>query len=82
MKQINQFDNAEEFFELPNSWRDKGREEGRKEGLEKGLEQGELAAKEEIARKSLVKHIEIDVIMELTELPIERILEIKKEFGL
>ena len=32
VKQINQFDNAEEFFELPNSWRDKGRKEGREEG--------------------------------------------------
>ena len=29
VKQINfQLDNSDEFFELPNAWRDKGREDG------------------------------------------------------
>ena len=30
VKQINQFDNAEDFFELPNSWRDKGQKKDEK----------------------------------------------------
>ncbi|WP_391202439.1 Rpn family recombination-promoting nuclease/putative transposase [Psychrobacillus sp. L4] len=74
VKQINQFDNAEEFFELPNSWRDKGRKEG--------LEQGRLAEKEEIVRKSLLKHVDVDIIVEITGLSFERILEIKEKYNL
>ena len=74
MKQINQFDNAEEFFELPNSWRDKGRKEGREEGLE----QGRLAEKEEIVRKSLEENLNVDFISKITGLPVKRILEIKE----
>ena len=82
MKQINQFDNAEEFFELPNSWRDKGRKEGREEGLEQGLEQGRLAEKEEIVRKSLEENLDVDFISKITGLPVKRILEIKEESDL
>lgn len=66
VKQINQFDNSDEFFELPNSWRDKGREEGR------------LAVTEEIVRKSLNKNLDIDFIAELTGLSVKRILEIQE----
>ena len=78
MKQINQFDNAEEFFELPNSWRDKGRKEGREEGLE----QGRLAEKEEIVRKSLEENLDVDFISKITGLPVKRILEIKEKSDL
>ncbi len=74
MKQINQFDNAEEFFELPNSWRDKGRKEG--------LEQGRLAEKEEIVRKSLEENLDVDFISKITGLPVKRILEIKEKSDL
>ena len=78
MKHINQLDNSEEFFELPNSWRDKGREEGRKEGREVGR----LEEKEEIVRKSLSKNLDLDFIVDLTGLSIDRVLEIKAKYGL
>ena len=78
VKQINQFDNAEEFFELPNSWRDKGRKEGFEKGLEQGLEKGRLAEKEEIARKSLAENVDVDFIAKITGLSVERILEMKE----
>ncbi|WP_391204696.1 Rpn family recombination-promoting nuclease/putative transposase [Psychrobacillus sp. L4] len=73
VKQINQLENSDEFFELPNSWRDKGREEG--------LEQGRLAEKEEIARKSLAENVDVDFIAKITGLSVERIIEIKKNHG-
>ncbi|WP_391204704.1 hypothetical protein [Psychrobacillus sp. L4] len=82
VKQINQWENSEEFFELPNSWRDKGRAEGREEGLEQGLEQGRLAEKEEIARKSLAENVDVDFIAKITELSVERVLEIKAAHSL
>lgn len=57
---------------------EQGLKQGREEGLEEGLEEGRLVEKEEIARKSLNKNLDIDFIVELTGLSIERILEIKQ----
>lgn len=40
--------------------------QGLEQGRELGLEQGRQAEKEEIVRKSLIKHVDIDFIAELT----------------
>jgi len=48
------------------------------EGLEEGLEKGEKKAKIEIAKSSLRKNIDINIIASITGLTIEEIKELKK----
>ena len=49
------------------------------EGLQKGKEEGKLAGKEEDALKMLKKGLDQDLISEITELPAERIAQLKQQ---
>ncbi len=49
----------------------KGKEEGKEEGLQKG--------KEEAALKMLQKSMAVELISEITELPAERIAQLKQQ---
>lgn len=55
-----------------------GREEGREEGIKEGEAKGRQKEREAIAIKMLPKHDD-QTISELTELPISRIVELRKE---
>jgi len=56
-----------------------GKEEGLQQGLQKGKEEGKLAGKEEDALKMLKKGLDLDLISEITELPAERIAQLKQQ---
>ncbi len=58
---------------LHNSELKEAREKGLEQGIEQGLEQGEKKAKIETAKLMLAKGIEIKIISECTNLPIEEI---------
>ena len=64
MEEIKQLDQheAEQIFELPNSWRDKGR----KEGIQ------------EVALEMLKKGLSIELIAEVTKLDDKEILDLKR----
>ena len=68
MKEIKQLDKneAEQIFELPNSWRDKGRKEGKQEGIEMGIQK--------VAIEMLKKGLSIELIAEVTKLDEKRSL--------
>lgn len=80
---------AQPFQDLYEDFKQKGVEEGRKEGLEKGRQEGRQKGRQEgrqeglekgkieVARKMLLKNIDIDVIAEITELPVETINKLK-----
>lgn len=53
--------------------------EGREEGLQEGIEKGAIAKAVETCRNALKKGFDINTIMELTGLPVEKILEIQKK---
>ena len=63
MEEIRQLDKneAEQIFELPNSWRDKGRKEG----------------KQEVAIEMLKKGLSIELIAEVTKLDEKEIFDLK-----
>jgi len=54
---------------------------GKKEGLEEGIEQGRKESKKEIVKKLLKAGIDIEVIIQTTELTKEEIEELQKEIG-
>lgn len=54
------------------------REEGREEGIEKGIEKGKHAKAMEIAKRLLAKGLDVQLIADTTELPLEEILKLKK----
>ena len=58
---------------------EKGREEGRAIGLEEGRELGREEGKRAVARKLLLKGMDIPFIVEMTELSEEEIERIKRE---
>ena len=60
MEEIKQLDKneAEQIFELPNSWRDKGRKEGKQEGI----------INQKVAIEMLNKGLSIELIAEVTKL--------------
>ena len=68
MEEIKQSDQheAEQIFELPNSWRDKGRKEGIQEGIRK------------VALEMLKKGLSIEFIAEVTKLDDKEILDLKR----
>ena len=68
MEEIKQLDQheAEQIFELPNSWRDKGRKEGIQEGIRK------------VALEMLKKGLSIEFISEVTKLDDKEILDLKR----
>ncbi len=53
---------------------EKGIEQGIEKGIEKGIEQGKM----EDARKMLLKGMDVNFIRDITELPLEKIEELKK----
>jgi predicted transposase YdaD len=67
MEEIKQLDKneAEQIFELPNSWRDKGRKEGMQEGIQK------------VAIEMLKKGLSIELIAEVTKLDEKEIFDLK-----
>src|SRR3954454_22257653 len=67
MEEIKQLhkNEAEQIFELPNSWRDKGRKEGIQEGIQK------------VAIEMLKKGLSIELIAEVTKLDDKEIFDLK-----
>lgn len=59
--------------------REEGREEGRKEGREEGREEGIKEAKVEVAKKLLKMNIELEKIIEITELTKEELEKLTME---
>ena len=55
---------------------EKGWKKGRQEGLQKGLQEGKREEKLRIAKKALMKGMNIDEVVELTELPREEVLKL------
>lgn len=55
-------------------------QEGRKEGRQKGRQEGRQEEKEITARRLLAKGMDIDDVIEVTELNKEQVLKIKNEF--
>ena len=71
MEEIKQLDKneAEQIFELPNSWRDKGRKEGKQEGIQEGIQK--------VAIEMLKKGLPIELISEVTKLDEKEIFDLK-----
>lgn len=69
MEQINQLENAEEIFQLSNSWEEKGRQEGREEGREESIGQ--------VVRRMLKEELPVELIAKVTGLETRKIEEIK-----
>ena len=57
---------------------EKGREEGREEGITQGIEQGAYNNKLETAKTALSMNLPAEDISKLTGLPLETVLELKK----
>lgn len=53
-----------------------------KQGIQKGIKQGEKKKSMEIAKKGILKDLDNETIMDLTELSIEEIELIRKEISL
>lgn len=74
----------EDFYEMDQIDRLEAAEEaaekrGLERGIERGIEKGKQEQKKEVARKMLKKGIDIEVIIETTELTIEEIEQLKKD---
>ncbi|SHG73120.1 conserved hypothetical protein (putative transposase or invertase), partial [Thermosyntropha lipolytica DSM 11003] len=83
----------EDLMTLAEKWRREGIEEGIRKGIEqgiakgieqgiaKGIEQGIEKGKEEAALNALQKGLDIETIVEITGLSVERIEELKKKLN-
>lgn len=71
----------DDFYRMKDA-REEGHEEGMEEGMEKGMEKGREEEKGKIAKNMLERGLEISLIMELTGLPKERIMETAKSMSL
>ncbi|HEM4266079.1 TPA: hypothetical protein U1X30_001204 [Streptococcus suis] len=60
---------------------ERGREEGREEGLEKGLERGREEGLIYSARNLLLAGVDIDIISNSLNLPLERVLQLQSELN-
>ncbi|HFI0633332.1 TPA: hypothetical protein ACGO4G_001937 [Streptococcus suis] len=58
-----------------------GREEGREEGLEKGLKRGREEGLIYSARNLLLAGVDIDIISNSLNLPLERVLQLQSELN-
>ena len=56
---------------------EKGQKKGRQEGLQEDLREGKREEKLRIAKKALMKGMNIDEVVELTELPREEVLKLQ-----
>jgi predicted transposase YdaD len=59
--------------------KEEGEQKGEQRGLQKGKEEGEQKGREEVAVKMLKKSISTDLIIEVTNLPAERIAQLKQQ---
>ncbi len=75
MKEIEQLDNADEIMKLTNSWE----ERGRKEGKEEGKEEGKTEAMKTAAAAMLEKDLPLQLIADVTGLPIDEIKKLKTQ---
>ncbi|MEI3612465.1 transposase [Pseudogracilibacillus sp. SO30301A] len=75
VKLVREFDEAEEIFNLPISYEEKGREKGRREGLKEGLEKG----RKEVALEMLKEEVSIEIIKRTTKLTMEEIEKLRKQ---
>ena len=60
----------------------KGKQKGIEQGIKQGIKQGEKKKSIEIAKKGILKGLDNETIMDLTELSIEEIELIRKEMSL
>lgn len=56
-------------------------QEGKQEGKQEGLQQGELEGKEKAALNMLRKGMAAELISEITELPVERVAQLKQQLA-
>ena len=62
--------------------REEGKEEGIKEGIKKGKEEGKKENQIEIAENCLKKGLTVELIVQITNLSIEEVMEIKTRLKL
>ena len=60
---------------------ERAKKEGIEQGLEQGLEQGREQAREETAKKLIQNNIDLQIIADSTQLPLQRIQELQKEIN-
>ena len=69
--------NDDEYELYVESEISEAREDARKEGIKEGLAQGSKESKQEIAKAMLKKNMDINLIAEITNLPVEEIKTLK-----
>ncbi|WP_067725885.1 RpnC/YadD family protein [Oceanobacillus damuensis] len=77
MEEIQQMENAEEIFELSNSWERRGREEGLEEGRQEGLAIGKKEERRNIAMELLKEGLALELIVKVTHLTREEVEGLK-----
>lgn len=70
MEEIKELDNAEEIFELSNSWERKG--------MEKGIEKGKMEERQNIAKELLKQGSPVEFVAKVTHLSKEQVEELKE----
>lgn len=86
MEEARRYEDADEILEIPISYEERGKkkgleegkkvglEQGKKEGMEEGLERG----KKEVALELLKKGLDIELIMEVTNLSLDELKKLQK----
>ncbi|HEM5265602.1 TPA: hypothetical protein U1339_001588 [Streptococcus suis] len=76
-----QIDSLEVSYATLVTAREEGREEGLEKGLEKGLERGREELQITSARNFLLAGVDIDIISNSLNLPLERVLQLQSELN-
>ncbi|HEM4291146.1 TPA: hypothetical protein U1X35_000797 [Streptococcus suis] len=76
-----QIDSLEVSYATLMTAREEGREEGLEKGLEKGLERGREEVQITSARNFLLAGVDIDIISNSLNLPLERVLQLQSELN-
>ncbi|EHC03672.1 hypothetical protein SSUR61_0423 [Streptococcus suis R61] len=76
-----QIDSLEVSYATLVTAREEGREEGLEKGLEKGLERGREEVQITSARTFLLAGVDIDIISNSLNLPLERVLQLQSELN-
>ncbi|HEM5172573.1 TPA: hypothetical protein U1307_002224, partial [Streptococcus suis] len=76
-----QIDSLEVSYATLMTAREEGREEGLEKGLEKGLERGREEVQITSARNFLLARVDIDIISNSLNLPLERVLQLQSELN-
>lgn len=82
MVELRREDMSPTFAAIVESLEKRGMERGIKQGIEKGIEQGRLSTTEEFVRKSLLNHLDVEVIANITGLTVEHIMNLKAKYNL